>query len=53
MEWLILLDKKSIVKYIKSEDEIISNAMYAYICKLHLYDYKSICNALIIFKEKL
>ena len=47
-----MLDKKSIVKYIKSEDEIISNAMYAYVCKLHLYDYKSICNALIIFLKK-
>ena len=47
-----MLDKKSIVKYIKSEDKIISNAMYEYICKLHLYDYKSICNALILFLKK-
>ena len=47
-----MLDKKSIVKYIKSEDKIISNAMYGYICKLHLYDYKSICNALILFLKK-
>lgn len=44
-----MLNKNEIIKELKNKDFIARNAVYEYVCKLHLYDDKQINNSLIQF----
>ena len=46
-----MLNKNEIIKELANEEFLIRNAVYEYVCKLHLYDDEKINKALIEFIE--
>lgn len=47
-----MLNKNEVIKELGNEEFIVRNAVYEYVCNLHLYDDEQINNALIKFIEK-
>ena len=46
-----MLNKKEIINELNNKEFIVRNAIYEYVCNLHLYDDKDISNALILFLQ--
>ena len=46
-----MLNKNQIIKELKNEKFIVREAIYEYVCRLHLYDDKDISEAFIEFIE--
>ena len=47
-----MLNKNQIIKELKNEDFLVRNAVYEYVCSLHLYDDEDINKAFIGFLEE-
>ncbi len=47
-----MLNKNQIIEELKNEDSLVRNAVYEYVCKLHLYDDEDINKAFIEFLEE-